>query len=193
MVMAVAALTTFSAPAMTVRTKLDFRLWQTATDRAAPLSWPWEAGADTAQLTFSNRLTRAVSSLTVVRTAGAARGFCAHPVAAAADEGLVVATLVQLANGVEIAHEVAELAYVPGASGRAITVRTKADPGWYRVERPSISAFDAHWWDLTGPSGYEVLWSEDTRPQIVVREFGGVPVDWVELRFLRPGIMLFLR
>lgn len=190
---ALAAALAFPASAITLRTKSDLRLWQTVTDRAAPISWPWEADADTARLTFSNHLTQAVSSVTVVRAAGATRGSCAHPVAAAMDEGLVVATLVQMAGGVEIARETAELAYVPGASGRAITVRTKTSRDWHRVERPRLAAFDAHWWNVTGPSGYEVLWSEDPRPQIVVREFGGVPVDWAELTFLRPGVMLFLR
>lgn len=49
-----------SSFALTVRTKSDLRLWETVTERANPLAWTWEDGADEAKLAFSNRLTRTV-------------------------------------------------------------------------------------------------------------------------------------
>ena len=181
-----------------MRAKSDLRLWETVTDRSRPLAWSWEAGADKAVLTFSNRLTQAVSSVTVPRTAGALRGSCDHPVAETTDEGLVVATLVQTTGGVEIARETAELAYVPGVSGGAVaspmTVRTKAERDWWRVRRPRLAAFDARWWDRSGPSGYDVLWAEPPGPHAVVRAFEGVGVvDEVMLKFGMPGFWLICR
>jgi len=140
----------FVASALTVMSRGDLRRWETVTDRSRPLSWPWEADSESATLTFSNRLTQSVSSLTVVREPGALRGSCPHPVPASADDALVAATLEQWAGGVAISRETAELAYVSGASGRAITVRTKADRNWYRVERPCVAAFDAGWWNVAG-------------------------------------------
>ena len=49
--------------AATIRTRTDMRLWETVTDRTLPLSWPWDAAADSASLVFSNRLDKAVSSV----------------------------------------------------------------------------------------------------------------------------------
>ena len=184
--------------ALAVRTKSEMRLWETVTDRLRPLAWSWEDGADKAVLTFSNRLTQAVSSVTVPRTAGALRGSCDHPVAETTDEAFVVATLVQTAGGVEIARETAELAYVPGVSGGAVaspmTVRTKAERDWWRVRRPRLAAFDARWWDRSGPSGYDVLWAEPPGPHAVVRAFEGVGVvDEVVLKFGMPGFWVICR
>lgn len=191
---------TFALPtlALTVRAKSDLRLWETVADRARPLSWSWEAGADAAALTFSNQLTRAVWSVTVPRTSGALRGECPHPVPKTTDEALVAATLVQTADGVEVARETAELAYVPGVSAgpvaAPITVHTKAARDWGHVQRPSLAAFDARWWDLSGPSGYEVLWAEPPGLHTVVRAFEGVGVvDEVVLKFGLPGFWLIYR
>ena len=182
-----------SSFALTVRTKSDLRLWETVTDRLRPLEWSWEGCADEAVLTFSNRLTRTVKSVAVAREAGASRGACDHPVASVTDEALIVATLVQKAGGVEIAHETAELAYVPGAGG-AITVRPKAGREWTRVRKPRVAAYDARWWEVAGPSGYEVLWAELAGPHRVVREFEGAGVvDEAVLTFGIPGFLLLLR
>ena len=187
-----------AAQPMTVRTKSEMRLWETVTDRSRPLAWSWEPTAETASLTFSNRLTQAVSSVTVPRTAGALRGSCDHPVAETTDEGLVVATLVQTAGGVEVARETAEIAYVPGVSGGAVaslmTVRTKAERDWLRVRRPRLAAFDARWWNRSGPSGYDVLWMEPPGACAVVRAFEDVGVvDEVMLKFGMPGFWLICR
>ena len=186
------------AVALTVRAKSDLRLWETVTDRSRPLAWSWEAGADKAVLTFSNRLTQAVSSVMVPRTAGALRGAYDHPIAETTDEGLVVATLVQTARGVEVARETAEIAYVPGVSGGAVaspmTVRTKAERDWLRVRSPRLAAFDARWWGRSGPSGYDVLWTEPPGSHEVVRTFEGVGVvDEVMLKFGMPGFWLICR
>lgn len=186
------------AVALTVRTKSDLRLWETVTDRARPLAWSWEPTAEAASLTFSNRLTGAVTSADVVRTNGARRGECRHPVAETTDEALVVATLVQTAGGVEVGRETAELAYVPGVSGGAVaspmTVRTKAERDWWRVRRPRLAAFDARWWDRSGSSGYDVLWAEPPGPHAVVRTFEGVGVvDEVLLKFGMLGFWLICR
>ena len=191
---------TFALPtlALTVRAKSDLRLWETVADRARPLSWSWEAGADAAALTFSNQLTRAVWSVTVPRTSGALRGECPHPVPETTDEALVAATLVQTADGVEVARETAELAYVPGVSEDAVaspmTVRTKANRDWWCVRRPRLAAFDARWWDRSGPSGYEVLWGGPPGPHAVERAFEDVGVvDEVTLKFGVSGFWLICR
>lgn len=184
--------------ALTVRTKSDSRLWETVTVRARPLAWSWEDGADTALLTYSNRLTRVVRTVTVPRTSGALRGECHHPVSETTDEALVAATLVQTADGVEVARETAELAYVPGVSAgpvaAPITVHTKAARDWWRVRRPRLAAFDARWWDATGPSGYEVLWAEPPGWHAITRAFEGVGVvDEAVLKFGLSGFLLICR
>ena len=182
------------AAALTVRTKSEMRQWETVTDHSRPLAWSWEAGADKAVLTFSNRLTQAVSSVMVPRTAGALRGSCDHPVAETTDEALVVATLVQTAGGVEIARETAELAYVPGVAGGAITVRTKASREWMRVREPRLAGYDARWWNVPGPSGYEVVWAVPAGPHRIVREFedAGI-VDEAVLKFGLLGLVVLFR
>ena len=197
---ALAVFAALPAFALTVRTKGDLRLWETVTDRARPLSWTWDDSADTARLTFSNRLTHAVSSVTVGRESGAARGSCPHPFGSAADAALVDATLVQTADGVGLSCLTAVLAYVQGvgpgyeSASRPITVRTKADRAWRRAERPSVAAFDARWWGVEGPSGYEVLWATPPGPHRVVREFDGAGlVDETVLRFGRMGFPISIR
>lgn len=180
--------------AETVRTKSDLRLWETVTDRSRPLSWSWEDEADMAELTFSNRLTRAVKSVTVVREAGALRGVCDHPGAAATDGALVAATLVQSAGGVEIARETAELAYVPGVAGGAITVRAKASREWGCVREPRLAGYDARWWNVAGTSGYEVIWAAPHGSHRVVREFEDVGVvDEAVLKFGLLGFQLLIQ
>lgn len=182
-----------SSFALTVRTKSDLRLWETVTERANPLAWTWEDGADEAELTFSNRLTRTVSSVTVAREPNATRGSCPHPAVPADDEALVIATLVQKAGGIEVAREMSELAYVPGAGG-AITVRPKAGREWTRVRKPRVAAYDARWWEVAGPSGYEVIWAVPSGEHAVVREFEGAGVvDEAVLTFGIPGFLLLLR
>lgn len=179
-----------AASPVTVRTKSDLRLWETVTDRLRPLAWPWEDGADRAELAFSNRLTRAVWSVTVVREAGASRGACDLPAVAVTDEALVVATLVQTADGIEVAHETAELAYVP----QRMTIRAKADRAWRRVREPRLAGFDASWWNVTGPSGYEVIWAEPAGPHRVVRTSDGAgEVDEAVLQFGMMGLLLLFR
>jgi len=181
--------------ALTVRTKSDLRLWETVMDRSQELSWTWEVAADSAHLSFSNRLTHAVSVATVAREPGALRGTFPHPVAAMADEALVAATLVQTAKDVEVAREMAELAYLPGVLPCvATTVRTKKDRDWWRVPRPRLAAYDARWWNVAGASGYEVLWAVPAGPHRVVREFEGAGVvDETVLKFGTLGLMMLLQ
>ena len=183
-----------AASPVTVRTKSELRQWETVTDRSRPLAWPWADGADKAVLTFSNRLTRTVSSVTVAREAGASRGACGHPVAAATDEALVAVTLMQTAAGIEVGRETAELAYVPGVADRAITVRTKASRDWGRVRELRLAGYDATWWNVPGPSGYEVVWAVPPGPHRIVREFedAGV-VDEAVLKFGLLGLAISFR
>lgn len=188
------AFATCDASAVTVRAKTDLRQWETVTDRLRPLEWSWEGCADEAVLMFSNRLTRTVKSVAVAREAGASRGACDHPVASVTGEALIVATLVQKAGGVEIAHETAELAYVPGVAGGAISVRTKKNREWMRVREPRVAAYDARWWEVAGPSGYEVIWTVPAGAHAVVREFEGAGVvDETVLTFGIPGFLLLFR
>ncbi|MBO6167374.1 MAG: SUMF1/EgtB/PvdO family nonheme iron enzyme [Kiritimatiellae bacterium] len=56
-------LTAADAPAVTIRSKSDMRLWETVSSRSIPLSWQWEEAADSAELVFSNRLTCVVSTV----------------------------------------------------------------------------------------------------------------------------------
>ena len=177
--------------ALTVRTKSDLRMWETVTDRSRPLAWSWADGADTAMLTFSNRLTRAVESVVVSRDAGALRGECGQIMVVTTEEALVVATLVQTAEDVEIARETAGLAYTPGAAGHPITVRTKESREWVCVSSPRIAGFDAQWWNVAGPSGYDVIWSKPPGWHLVRREFEGV-VDEIMLKFGLVGMVLLV-
>ena len=85
---ALALLSLSHCHAATIRTKADMRLWETVADRSAPLSWPWEEGADSATLVFSNCVTRTIASAVVQRVAGEMRGSYAQP-APQEGEGLV--------------------------------------------------------------------------------------------------------
>ena len=142
--------------AATVRTKGDVRLWETVADRAIPLAWPWAEGADSATLCFSNHLTKVVSSVHVVRGAGETRGSCPHPIAPSTPEALVDATLVQKAGETVLTRETAVLAYVSGAGGGPIAVRTKGTYAWAHLAPSRVVAFDPAWLGEDGDSGYAV-------------------------------------
>ena len=145
---------------MTVRTKADMRLWQTVYDRAAPLAWQWEETADSATLTFSNRVTRVVWDVPVSRESGTMRGIYVQT-APAVGETVVDVTLVQKAGANEVARETATLAYVAGAGGGPITVQ--ANPGTRtgtRVRGPRVYAVDPAWQGLEGESGYDIVWPD---------------------------------
>ncbi len=167
--LALALFGVFSAFAVTIRSKSDLRLWETVADRSLPLEWPWEDGADSATVSFSNRLTRACSTMTVVRAAGATRGSCASPVTQPGGETLVDATLVQTAGGVEVARETSTLAYVAGAGGGPITVRATGTREWKRLLEPRVYAFDPAWLGETGESGYAIAWPEFSGLRIIMR------------------------
>lgn len=145
-------------PGATILAKFDIRLWQTVHDRAAPLTWSWEEGADAATLTFSNRVSRTVWSHSVSRALGDQRGSCVQP-APTEGETVVDVVLVQKAGANEVARESATLAYVAGAGGGPITVR--ANPGtreWERVRDPRVYAIDPAWRGESGESGYDIAW-----------------------------------
>lgn len=167
-----AVLTAFCAivcSAATIRSKSDMRLWETVQDRSAPLSWPWEEGADSATLVFSNCVSRTVSTTSVRRGAGELRGSCAMP-ALQGGEGLFGVTLVQSGGDAEISRDCAMLAFVSGARGGPITVR--ADPGsrkWTLVREPRVYAVDPGWLGETGESGYAIAWPELCGFRIIVK------------------------
>lgn len=157
-----------AASAATIHSKADLRLWQTVHDRAAPLAWPWEEGADTATLTFSNRVTHVVSSVTVPRAPGETRGSCAQPVPAVREDVVEVA-LTQTAGGHAIACESATLAYVSGAGGGPITVRVKDTRGWKRFLEARVFAVDPAWRGLDGDSGYDIAWPVYSPLKVIVK------------------------
>lgn len=144
--------------AATIRTKADMRLWQTVTDHSAPLAWPWAVGADSATLTFSNRVTRAVSTVTVSRDGAEIRGSFVQP-APLTGETIIDVTLIQTGDGgAEVARESATLAYVSGAGGGPITVRAAAKRDWDHYSEPRVYAVDPAWQGLEGESGYDIAW-----------------------------------
>ena len=144
-----------SSSAATIRSKADLRLWQTVQDRAAPLAWSWEKGADAATLTFSNRVTHVVSSSAVSRESDEMRGSSAQPVLSARED-VVDVTLTQTVGGREIACESATLAYVSGAGGGAIMVRVKGTRDWNRFLEARVFAVDPAWRGELGDSGYDI-------------------------------------
>ena len=162
-----------AAPAFaaTIRSKSDLRLWETVADRSLPLEWPWEGAADSATVSFSNRLTRACSTLTVVRAAGTTRGSLDSPVTQSGGETLVDVTLVQTVGGIEVARETATLAYVSGAGGGPITVRALAAPEreLARLQEPRVYAVDPEWLGLEGESGYDIAWPQHIGLKIILR------------------------
>ena len=144
------------ASAETIFSKADLRLWQTVYDRYAPIAWPWADGAESATLVFSNRITRVVSSDTVLRGAEETHGHHAHPPVAAGREALYDVTLEQTGGGRTIAREVATLAYVSGAGGGPIAVQVRGSHEWEVFSRPRVHAIDPAWWGESGESGYGV-------------------------------------
>ena len=182
--LAVALFGVFSAFAATVRSKSDLRLWETVTDRSRPIEWPWEESADSATLTFSNRVTRAASTVEVVRATGERRGMVGSPrrgdrqpgpldslVTQPGVETLVDVTLVQTVGGVEVARETATLAYVSGAGGGPITVRALAaqERELARLQAPRVYAVDPAWLGESGESGYDIAWPQYRGLKIIFR------------------------
>ncbi len=154
--------------AATIHSKADLRLWQTVHDRAAPLVWPWEERADAATLTFSNRVTHVVSSVTVSRVLGETRGSCSQPVPLAREE-VVDATLTQTVGGREVAYESATLAYVSGVGGGPITVRVKDTRDWKRFLEARVYAVDPAWLGEAGDSGYDIARPVYRSLKVIVR------------------------
>ena len=168
LVLPMVVLCVLSASAETIRSKSDLRLWETVADRSAPLSWPWEDGADAATIVFSNRVSHAVSSITVPRAANEMRGTCGQPVPSAGEDVVDVA-LTQTAAGNAIARELATLAYVAGAGGGPITVRAKDKGEWKRFLSPRVFAVDPAWRGLAGDSGYDIAWPKYIGMRILFR------------------------
>ena len=169
--LAVALFGVFSVFAATIRAKSDMRLWETVLDRSRPLEWPWEEAADSATVSFSNRLTRACSTVTIARAEGASRGSCESPVVQPGVEALVDVTLVQKAGGVAVAQESAVLAYVVGAGGGPITVRAMLPPEreFARLQAPRVYAVDPAWLGESGESGYDIAWPMYRPLRIILR------------------------
>lgn len=165
-----AALACAPCAAATIRTKADLRLWQTVHDRRAPLAWQWEDVADSATLTFSNCVSRAMSTVEVMRAADAVRGSYAQPVPSVGEE-IVDVTLVQKAGGSEVVRETATLAYVAGTGGGPITVRAMQAPEreLARLQTPRVYAFDPAWLDEAGDSGYDIAWPLYIGLKIILR------------------------
>ncbi len=157
------ALLAMPALAVTVRSKTDLHLWQTVHDRSAPLEWSWEEGAESATLTFSNRVTHAAASVTVARAEGVARGSSPQRLVDETEETIVDVTLVQ--NGASVPEAKAALAYVPGAGGGPITVRTKVTPEWKRVRKPIVHVPR----DYGAAAGYLIAWIRDIGTVIRIR------------------------
>ena len=167
--MTAARLCALQSYADTIRSKADMRLWQTAHDRLAPLEWPWEDGADSAALTFSNRVTYAVSFVAVQRGEGETRGSCACPLDNDSIDVAFDVSLVQMVGAREVARESATVAYVSGAAGVPITVQAPGTRGWSRVDRSRVVAFDPAWIGEEGDSGYDVVRSNYVGFRIIVR------------------------
>lgn len=159
----------FAAPAATVRSKADLRLWETAQDRSTPLAWPWADGADAAALAFSNRVTRSAVTVAVPRGEGELRGSCALPAAWSAGDALVDVVLVQTCGGAEIARESATVAYVPGAGGGPVTVRAAGTRDWRRVREARVFADDPSWHGESGEFCWGVAWPNVAGMGIVLR------------------------
>ena len=156
MFLSAALLCVGAASAETIFSKADLRLWQTVHDRSTPIAWPWADGAESATLAFSNRVTRVVSSDTVLRGTAETHGHHAHPSVAAGREALFDVTLEQMGGGRVIARATATLAYVSGAGGGPITVRVRDSREWEVFSNPRIHAVDPAWWGESGDSGYRV-------------------------------------
>ena len=147
------------------------RLWQTVHDRAAPLEWSWEEGADSATLTFSNRVTRLAWSHSLPRKPGEMRGNYDQP-SPVEGEAVIDMVLEQLAGANVVARESATLAYVAGAGGGPITVRGamgKPERELVKVPEPRVYAFDPAWLGEAGDSGYAVAWRRFRAMTVILR------------------------
>ena len=156
-----------AATAETIRTKADLRLWETAQDRS--LAWPWAAGADTATLAFSNRVTRSAVSVAVPRGEGEARGGCELPAEWSACDALVDIALVQTRGGAEVARESATVAYVPGAGGGPVTVRAAGTREWRRIREARVFADEPSWHGEHGEFSWSVAWPNIAGMGILLR------------------------
>lgn len=81
-------------------------------------------------------------------------------------------TLVQKAGANEVARETATLAYVVGAGGGPITVRTAMqapERELAKVQEPRVYAFDPAWLGETGDSGYDIAWPLYRPLKIILR------------------------
>ena len=87
-------------------------------------------------------------------------------------ETLVDVTLVQKAGANEVARETATIAYVAGAGGGPITVRTAMqapERELAKVHEPRVYAVDPVWLGETGDSGYAVAWPLYRPLKIILR------------------------
>ena len=155
--------------AATVLSKADARLWETVVDRQSPLSWPWEDGADSATLVFSNRATHAVSSVTVVRREGESRGSLAQPLPPPRCESVVDVSLVQSKGAAAFPAECATLAYVSGAGGGALTVRAERTREWRRVRELHVFADEPSWHGEVGAFSWGMAWPVFIGLGVVIR------------------------
>ena len=148
-----------SAFGLTVRTKADARYWQTVFHPEEPLAWDWDDGADSATVTFSNRVTQTVSSVIVSREGASSMGSVEFP-PAGADEDFFAVDLVQRRESDEVSRQGADVVRVQGADGTPIRVRTKSSRDWSRLKAPRLSAYDPAWaYDETEFPGYAVHWA----------------------------------
>lgn len=136
------------APSATVRPKSDQRIWQTAMNPSAPLTWPWESGADSATVVLSNRLTGARSSCMIEKSGDEMYGAFAPPVVPG-EEAFFAVELTLSAGGAEVARYAADVAYVNGVAGQAIDVQNPAEKAWRRVPKAKLSTYDSQWLDAT--------------------------------------------
>ena len=201
-----------SASAITVRSMADQRIWQTAMNPSASLTWPWENDSDSATVTFSNRLTGVVSQYAVSKVGGELYGEVAPPVTLGVEAFFAVG-LTLLSGGSEVARYEADVAYVNGVAGRAFNVQ---DPGcreWRRVPAARLSTYDSAWLSetaeaseaalamnggtpdlLPGTSGYLVLKSAEIGDARVDLGFDEDPDVWTAfLRFGVPGLMMLFK
>ena len=82
---------------------------------------------------------------------------------------VVDVTLVQKAGANEVVRESATLAYVAGAGGGPITVRSAAKRDWDHYSEPRVFAVDPAWQGLVGESGYDVAWPKCIGLLMIVR------------------------
>ena len=143
--------------AITVRAKADGRVWQTVMAPTSPLAWPWEAGADSARLTLSNRMTRAVTTQVVAKSGDELYGSYAMPPPAAGEEAFYFVELVLFSDAAEVARHSADIAYVNGVAGRPVAVKPRGSKDWRRFPGPRLSSYDAAWSNATATAASTVL------------------------------------